>query len=939
MSHPRPRMLASLGLVTALVTGCAPDELATEAAPGVDAQPSRSETELLTFTKLGALSTTLTNADSIPRGYTVVNGAVLFFSAIRKGLWRTDGTSAGTTLVRDLEPTVDTFQRTPHMVTLNNKAYWSQANGLWTSDGTPAGTTRIAQFDQNMFMTPPAVLGNAIYFGANNVFYKSDGTTAGTQVVATARVFGSDDYWWQTLQVAGGKLYFPCDLSGAAAGAELCVSDGTTAGTLLVKDLRAGTASSDPRFIGRLGTKLVFSANVPSFRGLWITDGTSAGTIELLPPPTNGDAINQYEEDLAVIGTAAYLPCFTAATGYELCRTDGTVAGTTVMNLAAGTASGSPANFAMLGSRLFFVASAATSGRELWSSDGTVAGTALFKDMVPGTSDGLRFGDMLVAGTSLYFAAQSTIGESLELWKTDGTVAGTVQVKDILPSGKQQRYVPTVGVALGTKLIFTADDGVTGAEPWVTDGTAAGTVLLADMAPSASATTIYEAEAFAGAMYLAVNDTMGTNLWRSDGTAAGTGVFQTFNQQDAFGLTVVGNRLLYTGRSGGTNAVWTTDGTAPGTKVKDLPGSASEHVAVGTRLAFTGSTPNSSVGLWFSDGTAAGTNLTNPQVINARRLGVANGKAWLTGLDGVNGNELWTSDGTDAGTRRVKDIRVGNASSEPSSFAELGTQTIFTANDGLSGFELWKTDGTEAGTTRVADLRTGATGSGPFGMFAWKGSVLFWAASTSAYELWKTDGTTAGTTLVKAVAYAGRGTFVAWGDHVFFAATDGAGVELWRTDGTPAGTVMVKDLYAGPLSGNPTDLVVAGTTGPLFFVAEEPLTGRELWRLDDPLGTPELAADIAPGPRSSRPGSLTIQDYLLLLVADDGAGNAVYSLQFADPISGDGMPDPGGGDAGTDPGGGDGAGGCGCNTPGHASAWMVIVVGLVVLRRRRRATP
>jgi hypothetical protein len=48
------------------------------------------------FERLAVLSETVVNGDSLPSGFAVVDGAVLFFSAARKGLYRTDGTPDGT---------------------------------------------------------------------------------------------------------------------------------------------------------------------------------------------------------------------------------------------------------------------------------------------------------------------------------------------------------------------------------------------------------------------------------------------------------------------------------------------------------------------------------------------------------------------------------------------------------------------------------------------------------------------------------------------------------------------------------------------------------------------------------------------------------------------------------------------------------------------------
>ena len=64
------------------------------------------------------------------------------------------------------------------------------------------------------------------------------------------------------------------------AGRELWISDGTSAGTIRVNDIEAGVSGSDPAYLTRLdASTLLFAATMSPFgRELWRTDGTRLGT-------------------------------------------------------------------------------------------------------------------------------------------------------------------------------------------------------------------------------------------------------------------------------------------------------------------------------------------------------------------------------------------------------------------------------------------------------------------------------------------------------------------------------------------------------------------------------------------------------------------------------------------------------------------------------------
>jgi ELWxxDGT repeat protein len=71
-----------------------------------------------------------------------------------------------------------------------------------------------------------------------------------------------------------GTLFFSA--TTADYGTELWKSDGSLAGTQLVKDIAPATASSSPANLFRAGTSLYFTIN--SGTQLWKSDGTAQGT-------------------------------------------------------------------------------------------------------------------------------------------------------------------------------------------------------------------------------------------------------------------------------------------------------------------------------------------------------------------------------------------------------------------------------------------------------------------------------------------------------------------------------------------------------------------------------------------------------------------------------------------------------------------------------------
>ena len=134
------------------------------------------------------------------------------------------------------------------------------------------------------------------------------------------------------------------------------------------------------------------------------------------------------------------------------------------MDIAGGTSSSFPSQFAQLGSRLVFQATDATHGEEPWITDGTTAGTHLLRDIDSGTASSLIGGGTFArVGSALVFAAADGT-HGIELWRSDGTRPGTRLVSDIWP-GPHESY-PQDLTTVGGRVYFSARSPGHNSELW-----------------------------------------------------------------------------------------------------------------------------------------------------------------------------------------------------------------------------------------------------------------------------------------------------------------------------------------------------------------------------------------------------------------------------------------------------------------------------------------
>lgn len=384
-------------------------------------------------------------------------------------LWRSDGSELGTYMLTGTEPT--TASASPYGFTITSNALYFNAHALgdWSlhvTDGTTEGTTYLKPSGSEIVLMENT---NTVLFAINDELWKSDGTLAGTSLVKDIRP-GVDGQPPVNLIGIDNIVYLTAN--DGSIGRELWKTDGTPEGTMLVKDINPGSASSMGSQVISFKGQLFFNADDGTNGSeLWKTDGTEAGTIlfkEIAAGATSGNP-RFFAAGDDILFFSAYQP----STGYQLWKTDGTEAGTGIVKLI------SQQIYFIYGvwkNIVYFGAADPASGLELWRSDGTETGTYLLKDINAGPSDSNIFGITDANGT-LFFSASDGI-HGAELWKSDGTAQGTMLVQDIF-EGPHSSGIQSFAV-INDDLYFIAKDNTHGYEVWKTDGDDCGAQRLTD---------------------------------------------------------------------------------------------------------------------------------------------------------------------------------------------------------------------------------------------------------------------------------------------------------------------------------------------------------------------------------------------------------------------------------------------------------------------------
>jgi ELWxxDGT repeat protein len=394
-----------------------------------------------------------------PFGMTDFDGQLYFLfddlSNHREALWKSDGTDAGTILLKDIGPVFDPldggFGRVESVSEIANGnlllfTRWQDVDGdhwqLWKTDGTTTGTSLAKDFGPEVYLAGFTNLNGAILFYSNpnrsptqTLLWRTDGTGEGTFVLQQLPGTPADGFWKVngTLFFETDDLQYPFD-----SNRELWITDGTSVGTLLVKtfgprDELRSFFDLDGAFYFLRTTEPLFNTNDAIPSELWKSDGTADGTVLIkafagkLNSPTHFHGEVFFMEDQTLHANGAYL---NETTLYE---TDGTSDGTVdVKHFVSKFSFGIPDDYLTADNNILFIVASDGADSGLWSSNGTDDGTIFLKQGSPvyynpspltwASISVPPFEDFEFVGGTIYFKVN---GQMDQLWQTDGTKDGT----------------------------------------------------------------------------------------------------------------------------------------------------------------------------------------------------------------------------------------------------------------------------------------------------------------------------------------------------------------------------------------------------------------------------------------------------------------------------------------------------------------------------------
>jgi len=458
------------------------------------------------------------DGDSNPIIYGKV-GAYVLFSADDgvhgKELWRTGGAKLTTEMVTDIYVGDGIGDKT---TILNDNLYFLAKTSIgsceiYRSDGTEAGTIKITEdlglhCSGTRFME---VLDDYRIVIANlGDMYVLNTDTLTVEIA----ISDSSILQFGVVDTNSDLIYFLKESD--STGAEPWVSDGTSIGTHLLKDIEPGVGHSKPSdFVLANGDVYFIAENDDEGRELWKTDGTESGTIMM----TNWTSCD---------GDRRMSVARTYGSGFSsdvLSSNDPKASMVVGQELVPSSESSEMGRAAMTRDVLFFIgkkrydcdSDSPVPFYGMLRSDGTHDGTyAVYP------SSGNSIGRLIISQNQNYvypiLDGPVSFDYLLRVYSINSNsteiIAEEVEVDYNTRSSISPNLFCEIDDTMYISLRDQSDDGNTGFELWATDGTITGTTIISDVNPGSARSDPAQFYCTSSTVYFTAEGEGGRELWK-----------------------------------------------------------------------------------------------------------------------------------------------------------------------------------------------------------------------------------------------------------------------------------------------------------------------------------------------------------------------------------------------------------------------------------------
>ncbi len=574
---------------------------------------------------------------------------------------------------------------------VRNGIQFNATSQLWFTDGTSAGSYPINLLKNNTLSKAKESIefGNLVVTASEELYVISDkGKGETTLIDVDPRVEGGNEYNSNPSNLTPlhnfvyfiGKFYDPDQQRYVS---KLMSTDGTP--EIINEVFEFSSLDSDEyKIIGTKGNKLIIfrhapqsSSNSSAINELWISDGSTVGTIKLTE---HGVPNNLWEFGAwHFLQNDFYFSGYTKEHGIELWRTDGSVIGTLLAkDIGYGQTKVQKGPIATNGDDVFYMMQKKWYGqvgsilgehteRELWKTDVlTMRSSKVAQWNYPKKT--LKQIITVEGGQYWWIEGNDSSHYDLAFYDYQSEEVTTV-ITNMLDQCVDYDFTNRKMATLGKNYFFQApviNDGSWSCQLWKSDGTADGTLAVTNLPKTSIHQEIiqnivtYQNEVYFNLLvqvdeYLPLR----TAIFKTDGTVSGTG--------EVFRLSTSGEDNFY--------------------YIENMLATSQGIYLV---------TNYDSTNLWYWQPTGI------TQVVdNADDFSIWSLARFKEGISFVNANRIWASDGTDAGTSAIISLQDVD-------YNEWGTQRlvptpnyeqlIYSAYDDEANYRLWVTDGTILGT-------------------------------------------------------------------------------------------------------------------------------------------------------------------------------------------------------------------------------------------------